>query len=193
MFVAPDEYQPTPAERLLIQRKVRQMIQRSGIPAGEQDDLEQELLIALVLGHRKYLPERSEWAVFVRKLIDHAVARILRYARASKRNRRGEVSLNERVRMGYDSDVERADLISQEQRTAHRPYFPRSDQELSDLRLDQAFLLDDLPPEIQRLLREAANSSVSGIARQTGIPRTTLRDWLSQAARAIRHKAGLDF
>jgi RNA polymerase sigma-70 factor (ECF subfamily) len=82
----------------------------------------------------------------------------------------------------YDDNgpIELGETISQREYNARRRRFPRSPAELAQLAGDVADVLAKAPEELRDLAERLKTQSVSEIARDTGVPRTTLYE-------AVRH------
>ena len=66
----------------------------------------------------------------------------------------------------------------------------RPAEELHDLAIDVAALLDTLPPELRKLCRRLEAETVSEVSRATGVPRGTLYESIRKL-RKICEEAGL--
>jgi DNA-directed RNA polymerase specialized sigma24 family protein len=66
-----------------------------------------------------------------------------------------------------------------------------SDEELNDLRMDLGAFMASLPEKYQDILRRRQRQSITEIARDLNIPRSTLNDWMLQI-RKLFEDAGFE-
>jgi DNA-directed RNA polymerase specialized sigma24 family protein len=158
--------------RALIRSKARQLVGTAGLMRQDRPDLEQALAAALLARQDQFDAARGRWPSFVRVVIDHAVADLLRARRAKKRPPPGLPSL---------------EALPDEQR--EQP--AGGGEEHRDLALDTAEAVARLPPELRELagliLEEG---TVAGAARRLGVARGSLARPLRQLRRRFE-RAGL--
>lgn len=159
----------------IIRRKVRQLIGYYGFQAQDREQLQQELITRLLNGLQSFDPEKAHRNAFVTTILERSVATIIRDKRAEKRDHRRISSLNVMVSDG-DEYRELGATIGQNAYDARRCREPRSDGDLSDLASDVSELIEQLPSDLQLLAEQLKHKSISQIAREMGIPRTTLRE-----------------
>ena len=164
----------------IVKRKVRQIIGRAGYTRQDREDLEQELLARLLQGLKSFDPDVAHRKSFVTAIVERAVANILRNARAEKRDHRRISSLQLLVEVTDDGPTELAETIGDREYNRLRCRDPRSDEELSQLNTDLADVVAVLPEELRTLAERLKTQSISAIAREIGVPRTTLNG-------AVRH------
>jgi RNA polymerase sigma-70 factor, ECF subfamily len=158
----------------IIRRKIKQLIGRAGFTKEDRKDLEQELILRLLKSLSSFNPDQAHRNVFTTTVIERYVANILRDKQAEKRDHRRIGSLNVPIDMGDDDVGELADLISQIEYDARRGRQPRSDEDLAQLVQDMAEVLAHLPDDLRELAERLKTQKVAEIARENGIPRTTL-------------------
>ena len=117
---------------------------------------------------------------FITAVVERHVANILRNKRAEKRDHRRIGSLNVMVSIGEDEATELAETIGQRELDARRGRHPRSDEELAQLAQDVVEVIAKLPKELQDLAERMKTQNVAEIARDMGIPRTTLHESVRQ-------------
>lgn len=164
--------------RGIIRRKVRQLIGRAGFTRQDREDLEQEIFARVLQGLRKFDPAKAHRNKFVTAIVERYVANVLRNKRAEKRDHRRITSLNVTITLAGDAKVELSQTISVRERDAQRRRESRDDCALSDLRADIGAFIAALPDDLRELAEGLMANSISEIARETGIPRTTLHDKL---------------
>jgi RNA polymerase sigma-70 factor (ECF subfamily) len=158
----------------IIRRKVRQLIGRAGFTRQDREDLEQELALRLVQRLPLFDPGRAHRNVFITTVIERCVANILRDKQAGKRDYRRMRSLNVPVDAGDEASTELANAIGAHEHDARCGRSPRNQEELAQLVNDVAEVLTRLPAELRGLVERLKSQSISEIARDQGVPRTTL-------------------
>jgi len=78
------------------------------------------------------------------------------------------------IDIGEGEKVELAQMISQGDLNTQRHRYPRSEEELSRLAQDLADVMAKLPDELRDLAERLKTQTRSEIARDMGIPRTSL-------------------
>lgn len=174
----------------IIKRKAAQLIGRGGYKQQDRRDLEQELWARLLRAKKRFNPSISHWRCFVTAVVERATANILRDALAEKRDHRRISSLNVTIVFDDDESCELGDTVSSREHNRRRCCEPRGAQELADLLIDVTECLEDLPPDLRILAERLKNESVSAIAHETGIPRTTIQD-MKRRLRQRFERAGL--
>jgi RNA polymerase sigma-70 factor, ECF subfamily len=160
----------------IIKKKVRQIIGRAGFTKQDRKDLEQELLTRLLQGLKLFNPDVAHRKSFVTAIVERAVANILRDAKAEKRDHRRIGSLHVMIEVTEDGPTELADTIGNREFNARRCRDPRSAEDLAQLASDLAEVVAALPAELRDLAERLKTESISAIARDVGVPRTTLND-----------------
>lgn len=168
----------------IVKRKVRQIIGRAGYTRQDKEDLEQELLTRLLQGLRSFDPDVAHRKSFVTAIVERAVATILRDAEAQKRDHRRISSLQRLVDLTDEGPTELAETIGDREYNGRRCRDPRSDEDLAQLVTDLAEVIDSMPGELRDLAERMKTQSISAIAREIGVPRTTLND----AVRRLRQR-----
>ncbi|HIK93833.1 MAG TPA: sigma-70 family RNA polymerase sigma factor [Planctomycetes bacterium] len=168
----------------IVKRKVRQIVGRAGYTRQDKEDLEQELLTRLLQGLKSFDPDVAHRKSFVTAIVERAVATILRDAEAQKRDHRRISSLQRLVDLTDEGPTELAETIGDREYNGRRCRDPRSDEDLSQLVTDLAEVIDSMPGELRDLAERMKTQSISAIAREIGVPRTTLND----AVRRLRQR-----
>ena len=112
------------------------------------------------------------------------------YKRAMKRDHRRVSSLHVMVDIGEEDRIEMTQNISQRELDAQRGRHPRSDEELAQLVQDLAEAMAKLPDKLRELAERLKTETVSEIARDKGIARTTLNESVRRLRRRFEN-AGL--
>lgn len=176
--------------RGIIRRKTSQIIGRAGFTHQDRDDLQQELVLRVLQSLPSFDPDQAHRNVFVTTVIERYVRNVLRNKRAGKRDHRRISSLNVMIDGTDDGPIELAQTISQRELDARRNRNPRSDEELAHLAQDMTEVIATLPTELRDLAERLKTQNVSEIARDMGIPRTTLHESVRRLRRRFE-RAGL--
>ncbi len=142
--------------RTLIRVKAKQIVRRPGFSRSDQPDIEQELLVHLLCQAQHFDPNRASLNTFVARVIDSAVAMLVRDRGRSKRNPSGDAevqSLAEKVPQPEGPPEPLARLISRRDLERRTGGASISDAEMFELASDVASVLPTLPPELQSICR----------------------------------------
>ena len=164
----------------LIRRKARELSLRPGFSATDRDEIEQQLRMVLLKRLDKFDPAVAHYNAFVTTVVERYTATILEHGRAESRShRRYGGSLNQMVDDGDGNQIEMGATIHEGQHCVRTGARFRSTEELSEMAADVATILSDLPPRIADICERLKRDSISVVARDLGIPRSTLRDMLN--------------
>ena len=178
-----------PFEYGIVRKKAQQIIGRAGFKAQDQKDLEQELLARLLKRLKSYDPERGHPKTFATVVVERDVANILREARAGKRDPRRVRSLDTTmIGTGERTDVARDVSDTESDRRCGR--HSRNAADLAQLGIDLTEVIAKLPPCLREVCQRLQFKSIAQIARDLGIPRTTLND-IVRRIRSRFEQAGL--
>ena len=156
----------------LIRQKVRRMAERLELCRADEEDLAQDLRLDLLRRSSRYQAERSEWRVFACVVVDRSARSAWR-----KRTKRPWTSLIDGSVLGQD--VETGDL----DRRIRGGTVDRASQRV--LRLDVRELLSALSADDRDLCQRLSNGGLSDVARELGIPRSTLQDRVIRLRRKL--------
>lgn len=168
----------------IVKRKVKQIIGRSGYTRQDTEDLEQDLLTRLMQGLKSFDPDVAHRKSFVTAIVERSVASIIRDAEAQKRDHRRIGSLQLLVQVTEEGPIELVQTLSDREHNNRHCRDPRNDENLTHLVTDLAAVVDSLPDELRDLAERLKTQSISAIAREIGVPRTTLND----TVRRLRHR-----
>lgn len=164
-----------PATLALVRRKARLLEGQAGLTAQDLNDVEQDLLLAMLPRLACHDPGRSPLGAYLRLLLDHEADRLIRRRLAAKR------------RGGRPAAVDAVDP-HRDARTGREPGRAEGD---GDLVRDLARAIAQLPAELQDLVEAFGSSdTVAGAARILGRKRTTVHDQLTRLRDRFR-EAGL--
>jgi len=98
---------------LLVRSKARQLVGRYGFTASDREDIEQELMLDLLQRLPRFDPSRAKRKTFINRVVDNAVASLVKRQKAEKRDyRRNGGSLSKDVEAPDGGLVERGDTLS---------------------------------------------------------------------------------
>ena len=163
--------------RQLLQVKARQLTGHRGFNPSEQLDLQQDLAVHVLKQAHHFDPSRACVNTFIARVVDSAVAMLLRDRRRLKRAAGFRSrSLEEALFHGERGTGSLAELLDEADGCRRSGGEPVSDQERSDLRADTQRVLADLPPELQEIAARLVNATEAAIARDMGISRRQVRN-----------------
>jgi len=158
----------------LIRVKAKQIVRRPGFSRSDQPDIEQSLVVFLLEQVQHFDPSRASLNTFIARVIDSAVAMLLRDQGRAKRNPAGDAELQSLAEMVPQPDgppEPLARLISQldlERRTGGASL---SDAQLFELVADVASVIPTLPPELQEICRSFLTRNCSETEAELGLSR----------------------
>jgi RNA polymerase sigma-70 factor (ECF subfamily) len=177
----------------IVKRKVSQIIGRAGFTRQDRKDLEQELIARLLQGLKSFDPKVAHRKIFVTTVVERAFRNVLRDKQAEKRDHRRICSLHLQIQVTDDGPTDLAKSISDRELDSRRRRDPRSAEELSELASDLDEVLASLPEELRDLAERLKTQSISAIARELGVPRTTLNDRVRQLRKRFQHTGLRDY
>ena len=181
---SPNPYQFDPDDRRVIRNKIDRLVRRGRFDAHEGDEVEQELLLHLW----KQLPQcslaRGNRRAFVVTLIDNALANYLRGRNAAKRHPGSLRSLDQPVRhdaerLPLGESLSRQDLDARCGRRA-------SPEDAAMLAFDLAAVMARLPEHLRGVLERLLTMSVSEVAADMGVHRSTVYRWIDELREHLR-------
>jgi len=178
--------------RDVIRHKAWQLIGKYGFTLDDYDDLQQDMMLDLVRRLGKYDPGKAALSTFVARIVDRKLSNLIRHQRQKKRDYRQQVcSLDAQVedRDGQPRGLD--EILSQD---TYDDEVARHDQPATarqDLKLDLALVLDELPEDLRQLAGHLQTRTVAEIARELGVPRSTLYEKGIARLRKIFEDRGL--
>jgi len=164
--------------RTLIRVKAKQIVRRPGFSRSDQPDVEQDLVVHLLCQAQHFDPDRGSLNTFIARVVDSAVAMLVRERGREKRNPSGDAevqSLAEMVPQPDGPPEALARLISQldlERRTGGASL---TDAQLFELVADVANVIPTLPPELQDICRSLLTRNRRETEADLGISRRGLQ------------------
>ena len=135
--------------------RIDRLVRSFRLPRTEAEDLMQDLFISLVRALRKYDPERSPVASFLRGAMDRWYCQQLR--KLGKANPHAPTALPDEEFL---------------------PVHAEDHEEAVDRRLDVEYLVHQLPPSLAQLACQLGMRSVAEIAEHAGVHRGTAYRWV---------------
>jgi len=178
--------------RDVIRHKARQLIGKYGFTRDDYDDLQQEMMLDLLRRLGKYDPSKAGLSTFVARIVDRKVSTLIRHQRQEKRDyRRPVCSLDAQVE-DQDGQARGLDeVLGQDAFDDEVARHDRPQAERLDLRLDLSLVLDELPDDLRQLALRLQTRTVAEIARELGVPRSTLYEKGIARLRKIFEDKGL--
>jgi RNA polymerase sigma-70 factor, ECF subfamily len=174
---------PTDAQSLatsLIRRKSRELATHENFTPSDQDDIAQDLWLWLIEKLDCFDPERGTIFAFIATIVDRKAASILRHHRAAKRDTCRCRSLSLSIRANDGTYVELASTITEDAsdaRLGKRTWHP---QYRTECELDLTTVLESLSDEDRELCERLMTQSLSEVARDMEVPRSTLQDRINR-------------
>jgi len=169
-----------------IRIRARQLVGKAGLVEADIPDLEQELAVDLWRRLPSYDPARATRKTFIARVVEHRVATILEARRAACRDvKREAFSLDDPLPVQGDqggedwvSSAGGSMVLDQDEIRQRTGAGCRSEAEERELRHDLEAVLQELSPDQRDLCFRVVDTPVAEVARELGVPRTTLNDSL---------------
>ena len=162
-----------------VRKHASRLAGRYGFAPGDQQEIEQRLLVKLAPHLPRADPDSATWRALVAKTVRRQIANLVRDARAEKRDHRRTSSLNVLV-AGEDGPVELVETVGPREADARLGLARRTDPELVELSIDIESVIERLPPNLRDLCIRLQHDSVAQVARDLGTPRSTLYRMIGQ-------------
>lgn len=175
--------------RGFVRKAARQLAGKHGFRETDRGEIEQRLYLKLAARMDQADPDDPKWKAFVAKTVRRHVASMIRDNRAEKRDHRRTCSIHVIVGIEDDGPVTLAETLSECECKSRRGWAFRSSEELADLAMDLAACIDELPdPRHREFCERLKHASISQVARDMGIPRTTLNTWLRKLRKRFQDR-----
>ena len=172
----------------LIRRKARQIARRAEFAPGDTDDIEQQLSFKVARQLGAYDRSKSDLHQFFVTVVERHAVNLIRDQNAQKRNPRQVVSLSLVVDVKGEGPTELSATISQRDADARLARSTRHHESASDLRQDVNAAIDKLPPDARGICEQLKCNSITGVARELAIPRSTLYDMMARWRRTFEEE-----
>lgn len=158
-----------------VRRKAKQLVGKAGLTVSDQEDIQQDLTVKILEAAPKFDPSVSHWNAFVATIVERYAANLLRDPRAQKRCPRRHCSLNTIV--DYDETglpITLGDTLVEHVHDQRHCTESIDDIEAFERLEDIATVLAQLPDDLRDICERLQHDSISQVARDLDIPRTTL-------------------
>jgi RNA polymerase sigma-70 factor (ECF subfamily) len=171
-----------------VKKCARKLAGKFGFKRQDRDEIEQQLYLKLARHLHAADADDPRWKAFVAITVRRHVASIIRNSEAKKRDHRRVCSIHVQIEAGDDL-VELADVISDGEVPSRRGLVRRSAQQLAELALDVRSCMAELPDDKERdVCERLMHDSISQVAQDIGIPRTTLNGRLGKVRRRFEER-----
>lgn len=145
------------------------LLGRAGLTRQDLPDLEQQLLACVLRAESRFDPARASERTFYARVIANEGSKLVRARQAMKRGQRA-ASLDE---VGEEGAC-LGSTIAQDAHQRRLERCPRTAEEQAELKFDMDEFIQRLPEHLAKLAEEMKNKPIAQIARELGVPRTTL-------------------
>jgi RNA polymerase sigma factor (sigma-70 family) len=186
------EFILTAYAKTLIEFKARQLSRRRGLGQADRDEIQQELWLAVVNQADRFDPARASLDTFIDRVVNTAVAMILRDRERQKRASGFQaMSLDAVSKDDGRSKLTLAAKITEED--LHRRQGAEPRDEIADREQAEALAaaLRLMPPEVNDVCRRVMGGSISSAAEELKTSRRQIRNSLA-VARPHLEAAGID-
>ncbi|MFH1682036.1 MAG: sigma-70 family RNA polymerase sigma factor [Candidatus Eisenbacteria bacterium] len=175
-----------------IEWKTRQLLAKPCFTWDDKDDLQQDLWVSVILAIPHFDPDRGTLGAFVGRVLYNSAARLIAKQMAGKRRRLRETISWE---LPFEDDIEEPeDLSGRIDQTAYLDWTGHGtyvDESTADLRSDVKHALHRLPDRLRELCKDLGSKTISDIARERGVCRSTIYVLVAEVRRCFED-AGLD-
>jgi len=177
--------------RKLIRFKARQLCRLHSFSKSDEDDLQQELWVAVVNQAGKFDPARASLDTFIDRVVNSAVAMILRDRQRQKRaNGFQTVSLDDSPADSHGNETLSA-KVSEDDLARRVGTEPTDETDRRETAEAVASALSMMPDELRDVCRRVMGGSISSAADDLETSRRQIRNALA-AARPYFEQAGAD-
>jgi RNA polymerase sigma-70 factor (ECF subfamily) len=163
----------------LICHKSRQLAANQRVAPSDRDDIEQDLWVYLLENLPRFDAERGNIEAFITTVVNRKAASIAR--RHKRQCRKGScVSLSTLVPSEGGAFVELGTTIAEDDCDVRLFQDTRQRQDHLEMAIDIAELIAKLPEDLRELCERLKTHTLTEIARETDVPRSTLVDRLKQ-------------
>ncbi|NLF17829.1 MAG: hypothetical protein GX595_11320 [Lentisphaerae bacterium] len=170
------------------------LIRKGCFSPDDFDDIRSQLMVYTLRQLGRHNSHMAKLSTFVSMVVNDAAKLVLRNHLAGKRQlQRAAVSLDIPVDQGdADEDLAVADLVDGQAAAADLGYGAHSPHDEANLRLDVGTVLSLLPEPLRECCAAIMDgSSISDLAREKGLSRSTFRDQVMAPIRHAFESAGM--
>jgi RNA polymerase sigma-70 factor (ECF subfamily) len=177
--------------RKLIRFKARQLCRLHSFSKSDEEDLQQELWLAVVNQAAKFDPARASLDTFIDRVVNTAVAMVLRDRQRQKRSNGFQaMSLDRTPADGHGNEPLSA-KVSEDDLARRVGTEPADETDRRETAEAVASALAKLPDELRDVCRRVMGGSISSAAQDLETSRRQIRNALA-AARPFFEQAGVD-
>lgn len=176
--------------RTLVRKFAFQLSRSPGFSRSDYEDLLQALNFRAEEALKRYDPKRSSVWGYLQSVLTNEVRNIVRYQRAACRHPFTERSLHTPVHIGDGHFVERGEILDHRDRFRHRGVKSADAIDAFVRSIDVRKVLLNSPPELRNFGVALMSKSTAQIARDWGVPRTSLTHLKKRLAHRLE-RAGL--
>jgi RNA polymerase sigma-70 factor (ECF subfamily) len=175
----------------LIRRKAQQLVGRAGFVEADRHDLEQEFAVDLLRRMPRFDPNRAKRETFISRILEHRVATLVESQKAGVRDYRCNAGSLDEAAQGDGGDAsDSPPVLDDPEYRRETAAASRRSEDLRALRVDLHRALANLPVELRSLCARLGNSTVSEVAREQGVSRSSVYEAIGRI-RARLERAGL--
>ncbi len=164
--------------RTLIRVKAKHVVRHPGFSRSDQADVEQDLVVQLLCQAEHFDPQRGSLNTFIARVVDTAVAMLVRDRNREKRNPPADAelqSLADKVPQPEGPPEQLARIIGRDDLERRIGTASLTDAEVFELVHDVASVIPTLPPELQDICRSLLTRNRIETETELGISRRALR------------------
>lgn len=169
--------------------KARTLTRMPLFSADDFEDIQQELMVAYLLAWPSFNPNKGDRRSFIKATVNNAARNLVVAAESQKRWMGLTLASLSAEISEQDDGLILADTISSDDGLWDNAYLGY-DQLSADLRHDLDRAISRLPADLAKICLLLKTRTITEIAAETGIPRTTIQDAVKKLKK-IMGKAGL--
>jgi DNA-directed RNA polymerase specialized sigma24 family protein len=168
--------------RGIIRRKAVQIVKRAGYSEQDLESIEQALLTKVIEAMPSFDPQIAHRNVFITTVVERQTGTLIRDGASPFKGQSQVQSLNVLVSVPGELPTDLQYTLEESVSDARLQLDRKPVNELNDLASDLAIAISRLPEKWQRMLELRKTHSLPQVAELMGVPRSTLRFWISQIA-----------
>lgn len=170
-----------PFAKGIIRKKAKSMVGKGGFTYSDLRDIEQSLMLEVLRRADRFDPLRGSEIQFVTTIVRNAAASIISHQLTAKRGKGiACVSLDKEIRIKNGESITGHELVDKEVYLRSTQGRFGSQENRLGFRIDLDRAVKTLHPNLCELATRLMASTPSEIARDTGIPRTTLNGLIAK-------------
>jgi len=176
----------------IITYRAKTLIGKAGYKPKDLEDIEQDLMLDLIERLDKYDSAKAKLSTFIDRIVDHKIANLLEERRAAKRDLSKTFTTLDTPFEGSDGqNTTLLDITGTDEYLERMGYQDKSSLVNLDTEIDLDLILKKLPSDDLRILSLLAGRTLVDVAKELGMPRTTLIYKIQKIRKALC-ELGLD-